>query len=41
MVQSSNQRKLERKLAEEKMIQKEREREGEEFKDKEKFVTEA
>lgn len=40
-MQAADVRKLDHLRAEEKMIQKEREQEGDEFADKEKFVTEA
>ncbi|CAG8606565.1 14950_t:CDS:2 [Acaulospora colombiana] len=41
LLQAADQRKRDHLLAEEKMIQKERQMEGEEFADKEKFVTQA
>lgn len=40
-MQAASQRKRDHLIAEEKMIQREREAEGDEFADKEKFVTQA
>lgn len=41
LLKTAELRKRDRLRAEEKMVEKEREREGEEFADKEKFVTQA
>jgi coiled-coil domain-containing protein 55 len=41
LLRTAEQRKVDRIRAEDKMVQREREKEGEEFADKEAFVTEA